>query len=67
MNTMNITTNEQPSDEYIQKLILAHKRKVERERLDYDSKKDEDEPAHPMTYEEEPKKVEDEDCDPCKI
>ena len=33
----------------------------------YDSKKDEDEPAHPMTYEEEPKKVEDEDCDPCKI
>ena len=33
----------------------------------YDSKKDVDEPAHPMTYEEEPKKVEDEDCDPCKI
>ena len=33
----------------------------------YDSKRDEDEPAHPMTYEEEPKKVEDEDCDPCKI
>ena len=33
----------------------------------YDSKKDEDEPAHPMTYEEEPKKVEDEDCDSCKI
>ena len=40
MDTMNITTNEQPNDEYIQKLILAHKRKVERERIDYDSKKD---------------------------
>ena len=45
-NTMNTTisnnssTTEQPSDDYIQKLILAHKKKVERERIEYDSKKD---------------------------